>query len=114
MNKFGLVTIDSRARAGISSGASGLDFVFVLDSSASVGRVNFKRGIKFVETIIREYGVSRKPQGTRVAIVTFQSTATVQHNLESNVIQNINQSMEALGRVLSAEVCLRTYVSLCL
>ena len=97
VNKFSLVTSDSRARSGIATGASGLDFVFLLDSSARVGPTNFRRGIKFVETIIRKYGVSTKPQGTRVAIVTFQSTPQIWHNLQTNVIKNINESMKALG-----------------
>jgi Mg-chelatase subunit ChlD len=99
VNKFGLVTVDSRARAGISSGASGLEFVFVLDSSASVGKTNFKRGIQFVQTIIREYGVSTEPQGTRVAIVTFNAAATVKFNLATNVMNDTNQTMRELGKI---------------
>ena len=79
---------------------SGLDFVFLLDSSASVGPTNFRRGIKFVETIIRQYGVSTKPQGTRVAIITFQSTPQIWHNLQTNVIQNIDELMKALGTAI--------------
>ena len=99
VNKFGLVTVDSRARAGISSGASGLDFVFVLDSSASVGKTNFKRGIEFVQTIIGEYGVSTEPQGTRVAIVTFNAAATVNFNLATNVMNDTNHTMRELGNI---------------
>lgn len=99
VNKFGLVTTDSRARAGISSGASGLDFVFVLDSSASVGQTNFKRGIEFAQTIIGEYGVSTKPQGTRVAIVTFNSQAEVKFNLKTNVMNDTDQAMKELGNI---------------
>lgn len=100
VNKFGLVTTDSRARAGISSGAAGLDFVFVVDSSASVGRKNFKRGIEFIKTIIDEYGVSSKPQGTRVAIVTFSSQATVRFNLKTKVMKDKHQAMKELGKKL--------------
>ncbi|XP_046845122.1 sushi, von Willebrand factor type A, EGF and pentraxin domain-containing protein 1-like [Xenia sp. Carnegie-2017] len=99
VNKFNLVTVDSRARIGISSGASGLDFVFVLDSSASVGETNFKRGIEFVQTIIKEYGVSSKPQGTRVAIVTFNSVASIKFNLATNVITETSQAMKELGNI---------------
>lgn len=100
VNKFGLVTVDSRARSGISSGASGLDFIFVLDSSASVGKTNFRRGIEFVQTIIQEYGVSTKPQGTRVAIVTFNAAATVRFNLATKVMNNTNQAMKELGKAI--------------
>lgn len=98
VNKFGLVTVDSRARAGISSGASGLDFVFVLDSSASVGKTNFRRGIEFVQTIIKEYGVSTKPQGTRVAIVTFNAVAEIRFNLATNVMNDTDQALRELGK----------------
>ena len=97
VNKFSLVTVDSRARAGISSGAAGLDFVFVLDSSASVGKTNFKRGIQFVQAIIGEYGVSTEPQGTRVAIVTFNAAAQIRFNLATNVMNDTDQAMRELG-----------------
>ena len=100
VNKFSLVTVDSRARAGISSGAAGLDFVFVLDSSASVGKTNFKRGIKFVQTIIKEYGVSTEPQGTRVAIVTFNAAAQIRFNLATNVMNDTDQAMRELGMTI--------------
>lgn len=99
VNKFNLVTIDSRARSGIVSGASGLDFVFVLDSSASVGQTNFKRGVEFVRTIINEFGVSTQPQGTRVAIVTFNSQAQVNFNLKTKVIKDKDQALKELGNI---------------
>ena len=98
VNKFSLVTVDSRARVGISSGASGLDFVFVLDSSASVGKTNFQRGIEFVRTIIKEFKVSTKPQGTRMAIVTFNAAAEVKFNLATNVMNDTDQAMRELGK----------------
>lgn len=101
VDKFGHVTVDSRARAGISSGASGLDFVFVLDSSASVGQANFKRGIEFVKTIIKDFGVSTKKQGTRVAIVTFNAVATVRFNLATNIMNDTDHATNELGKIQS-------------
>ena len=73
--------------------------MFVLDSSASVGQTNFRRGIEFVQTIIKEYGVSTKPQGTRVAIVTFNAAAEIKFNLATNVMNDTDQAMRELGKI---------------
>ncbi|CAB3991250.1 complement factor B-like [Paramuricea clavata] len=78
---------------------SGVDFVFVLDSSASVGKTNFRRGIELVKTIVKEYGVSTKPRGTRVAIVTFNAAAEIKFNLATNVINDTDQAMRELGNI---------------
>ncbi len=72
--------------------------MFVLDSSASVGKTNFQRGIEFVRTIIKEYKVSTKPQGTRMAIVTFNAAAEVKFNLATNVMNDTDQAMRELGK----------------
>ncbi|XP_031565766.1 complement factor B-like [Actinia tenebrosa] len=86
VNKLELLTTDSRARSGLSSGAAGLDLVFVFDSSASVGSINFRKGIEFARTIIEEFGISTSPTGTRVAVVVFSNEARVIFNLKSNRI----------------------------
>lgn len=86
INKLELLTTDSRARSGLSSGAAGLDLVFIFDSSASVGEENFKKGIEFAKTIITEFGVSNSTSGTRVAVVVFSTTAEVIFNLKSKRI----------------------------
>jgi len=88
IDKLSWKTSDSLARAGLSSGADGLDLVFVFDSSASVGKANFKKGIAFAKTIIDEFGISASPTGTRVAVVTFSSTAKVIFNLQTNAMPN--------------------------
>lgn len=96
IDKLSWMTSDSLARAGLSSGAGGLDLVFVFDSSASVGKANFKKGIAFAKTIIDEFGVSKSDTGTRVAVVTFSSTAKVIFNLKSNAMPNKHEGIATL------------------
>lgn len=96
IDKLSWTTTDSLARAGLSSGAGGLDLVFVFDSSASVGKKNFKKGIAFAKTIIDEFGISNSSMGTRVAVVTFSSTAKVIFNLKTNAMPNKNEAIATL------------------
>lgn len=106
INKFELLTTDSRARAGLSSGAAGLDLVFVFDSSASVGQENFKKGIEFARTIISEFGVSNSTSGTRVAVVVFSSTAEVIYNLQTKRIVDQKAAINTLSKsILCTNEC---------
>ena len=98
IDKLSWTTTDSLARAGLSSGAGGLDLVFVFDSSASVGNKNFQKGIAFAKTIIDEFGISNSSMGTRVAVVTFSSTAKVIFNLKTNAMPNKNVAIATLGK----------------
>ncbi|XP_078357588.1 complement C2-like [Oculina patagonica] len=96
IDKLSWMTTDSLARAGLSSGAGGLDLVFVFDSSASVGDTNFKKGIAFAKTIIDEFGISNSSTGTRVAVVTFSSTAKVIFNLKTNAMPSKKEAIATL------------------
>ena len=98
IDKLSWMTTDSLARAGLSSGAGGLDLVFVFDSSASVGDKNFKKGIAFAKTIIDEFGISNSSTGTRVAVVTFSSTAKVIFNLKTNAMPSKEEAIATLGK----------------
>ena len=91
------MTTDSRARAGLSSGAAGLDLVFIFDSSASVGTHNFRKGIDFAKMILDEFGISDSPTGTRVAVVVFSSDAQVVYNLQTNRMPSKEQGIQKLG-----------------
>lgn len=97
IDKLSWTTTDSLARAGLSSGAGGLDLVFVFDSSATVGSANFKKGVEFAKTIIDEFGISASPMGTRVAVVTFSSTAKVVFNLQTNAMADKAEAIRTLG-----------------
>ena len=72
--------------------------MFVFDSSASVGKANFKKGIAFAKTIIDEFGISSSPSGTRVAVVIFSSTARVVFNRQTNAMPNKDRAIEVLGK----------------
>ena len=72
--------------------------MFVFDSSATVGSANFKKGVEFAKTIIDEFGISESPMGTRVAVVTFSSTAKVVFNLQTNAMADKAEAIRTLGR----------------
>lgn len=72
--------------------------MFVFDSSASVGNKNFQKGIAFAKTIIDEFGISSSSMGTRVAVVTFSSTAKVIFNLKTNAMPNKDEAIATLGK----------------
>lgn len=50
-----------------------LDLIFLIDSSSSVGESNFKSELKFVKKLLSDVTVDY--DHTRVAIITFSSTA---------------------------------------
>lgn len=52
-----------------------LDIIFLIDSSSSVGKVNFESELKFVKKLLSDFPVSY--EYTRVAIVTFSSQAKI-------------------------------------
>lgn len=52
-----------------------IDLVFLVDSSSSIGKKNFKSEIKFVKKVLADLTVSYNY--TRVAIVTFSSAGKV-------------------------------------
>lgn len=52
-----------------------IDLVFLVDSSSSVGKVNFLSEIKFVKKVLADFTVSYNH--TRVAVVTFSSALSV-------------------------------------
>lgn len=54
---------------------SGVDLIFLVDSSASVGQDNFHNELKFIKKLLADFTVSLN--ATRVAIVTFSSVDRV-------------------------------------
>lgn len=52
-----------------------IDLVFLLDSSSSVGKINFKSEIQFVKKVLADLTVAYNH--TRVAVVTFSSAGKV-------------------------------------
>ena len=57
-----------------------MDVVFLIDSSSSVGKQNFKSEIQFLKKMLADFDVSLNY--TRVAIVTFSSQAKIVSLLE--------------------------------
>ena len=71
----------------------GLDLVFVIDSSGSIGSTNFQLMRDFVKNVVMQFVIG--PDRTQVGMITFNNTATVQfqlsaHNTKTSLLQAIN------------------------
>ncbi len=101
LNKLKLMTVDSQARsAGLSPTAQGLDLVFAIDYSESVGKSNFKKAVEFVRSLVEHFGLSSTEDGTHVAVVVFSSQARLIFNLKSQKVFDKNVALEELGKTL--------------
>ena len=58
------------------------DLIFLLDTSGSVGRINFYKMQQFVLSVIDEMNVGRND--TRIGLATFSTNAHMSFNLEKH------------------------------
>eukprot|EP00794_Sanderia_malayensis_P015641 gene15641-17220_t len=86
VDKLKVLTVDGKGRSGLSRSAQGLDLVFALDYSQSVGKVNFKKAVDFTRSMIEQFGLSSSDEGTHVAIVVFSDTPKLIFNLKSQKV----------------------------
>ena len=73
----------------------GLDMVFVLDASGSIGPINFESMKQTLEDIVSELNIG--PDTTRVAVVVFSSSASLIFNL--NRYTDKETLIEAIGDI---------------
>ncbi|KAK3096747.1 hypothetical protein FSP39_002868, partial [Pinctada imbricata] len=59
------------------------DLVFVLDTSRSVWRPDFKRQLQFVEKVISEFTIGPGQKDTRIGVLTFAQTFYIQFYLKT-------------------------------
>ena len=62
---------------------SGIDLIFVLDASGSIGSSNFNLVQNFVSNVVRNSDIGSDK--TRVGVVLFSSSASVQFNLNTHL-----------------------------
>lgn len=82
-----------------------LDIAFIVDSSGSVGRQEFKRTLDFVANITQSFDISSVPGGTRVALIRYAVKAEVIFKFNTfanrvdllNAIRNTSFSQEPSG-----------------
>jgi len=60
---------------------NGLDIIFMIDSSSSIGKDKFPLALKFTEFLIEKFGVDYGPGGTRIAAITYNTRADLVYNL---------------------------------
>lgn len=65
-----------------------VDIIFLVDSSASVGRKNFRDEIKFVRKLLADFTVDYNH--TRVSVITFSSRSKVKKQIDYIGDPNVN------------------------
>ena len=73
----------------------GIDLIFILDSSGSVGASNFQNVRDFVANLVSQLEIG--PDSTRVGLINFASSATVQFSL--NTHQDSSSLLQAIAIV---------------
>ena len=73
----------------------GIDLIFVLDSSGSIGSRNFQLVRNFVANVVTQLDIG--PDRSRVGLITFSSSAIVQFGL--NTYRTNTSLLQAIARI---------------
>lgn len=73
----------------------GIDLVFVLDSSGSVGEVNFDLERNLVANVVGRFEIG--PNATQVAVISYSGFAVV--NFQLNNLTNRDSVLQAVSQV---------------
>lgn len=79
---------------------AGIDLVVIMDSSGSMGITNYLRQKEFVKSLITRLNVS--PNGTRVALIDYNSTPRILQNL--NEFINLNSTIHLIDSMRYASI----------
>ncbi|XP_067043371.1 uncharacterized protein [Acropora muricata] len=71
-----------------------LDVGLIIDGSASVGAANFKKALDFLVDLVGHLAVS--PQGTHVAVIVYDTQATLHFNLASSGYHTLSKLQSAI------------------
>ena len=96
INKLKVLTVSGQGRSSLVSSAQGMDLVFLLDYSESVGKANFKKSLDFVDAMIEYFGISAVREGTHVAVIVFANKPKLIFNLESEKVYEKKVALEEL------------------
>lgn len=85
-------TSEDSVQTKLAVGKSGLDIIFALDVSSSIGDNSLKIAKDFIKLLVKTFGVSPNKDGgkngTRVALVTFSSKAKTVFNLDDDNVRS--------------------------
>lgn len=98
INRLKLLTVSGQGRSGLVNTAQGMDLVFLIDYSDSVGKGNFKRSLDFVDSMIEHFGLSSSNEGTHVAVIVFSDKPTLIFNLQSERVYEKEVALEELSK----------------
>ena len=71
-----------------------LDVGLIIDGSASVSAANFKKALDFLVDLVGHLAVS--PQGTHVAVIVYDTQATLHFNLASSGYHTLSKLQSAI------------------
>lgn len=91
--------MDTRGRFINLNDKGGLELVFVLDASSSVKMAGFHLGKNFTKELVKTIGASPRAGGTRVALVTFGTEASLEFNLGDAKTRTENGTLAAIDEV---------------
>ena len=86
----------------------GLDMVFILDASGSIGASNFGLMKRSVISIVSSLRIG--PDNTRVAVIVFESTVRLEFNL--NTYTNLNSLIQAIQGIVFTDGGTNTHLAL--
>ncbi|XP_067016857.1 complement factor B-like isoform X1 [Acropora muricata] len=91
--------VDTRGRFINLNDKGGLELVIVLDSSGSVKPTGFQLGKNFTKELVKTIGKSSRAGGTRVALVTFGTSAELEFNLGDARVSTLDKTSKAIDDV---------------
>ncbi|WAR30368.1 CO2-like protein [Mya arenaria] len=96
-------TSESGPQGRLSIGKRGLDIIIAVDTSSSIGTESLKIAKRFMEVLVKIFGVSSNKaggqNGTRFAIVTFASTATVHLQIDDKLVRTVNSTIDKINEI---------------
>jgi hypothetical protein len=74
-----------------------VDLVFLVDSSGSIKELGFRKSQEYLKDVVSELQVGKAPTDTRVAVVQFSSTETVEIKLDEGISkEEINNAVDKM------------------
>lgn len=96
-------TSEDGVQSKLAVGKSGLDIIFALDVSSSIGDKSLETAKDFIKLLVKTFGVSPHADGgkngTRVAFITFASKANTTFNLNDPRVRSPEKVFEKIDSI---------------
>lgn len=96
-------TSEDGVQSKLAVGKSGLDIIFALDVSSSIGEKSLETAKSFIKLLVKTFGVSSRADGgkngTRVAFITFASKANITFNLNDPNVRSVEKAFQKIDSI---------------